>query len=101
MSCSGPQSARCSRYPNSGSISEAPSSAINDKTAATGAKPRPIKFDHHVCRIRRLGLLAEQVASPVHSQMEIIEMPTWPNSITGQLCGWAGKHTIHPLEGET
>jgi hypothetical protein len=78
-----------------------PSSAINDKTAATGAKPRPIKFDHYVCRIRRLGLLAKQVTSPVHSQMEIIEMLTWPNSITRQLCGWAGKHTVHLLEGET
>jgi hypothetical protein len=32
--------------------------------------------------------------------MEIIELVTWPNRITGQLCGWAGKHTVHLLEGE-
>jgi hypothetical protein len=47
--------------PNPGSTSVVPLSAINDKSAASGAKPRPIKFDHHVCRIRCLGLHAKQV----------------------------------------
>ena len=46
------------------STSVAPLSAINDKTAATGAKPRPIKSIHHVCRIRRL-FAATRLLPPV------------------------------------
>jgi hypothetical protein len=93
------ESERSTRYPVRSMALTMPE--VLDLVENSDQPTRRREFDHYVCRIRRLGLLAEQVASPVHSQMEIIEMPTWPNSITGQLCGWAGKHTVHLLEGET